>query len=200
MKKLLVLAALGAFSLIAQAQYLGELKGSGSLQATYGRVDGSRDARNATCDVAVNIHDTATEFGLTYSYYNCQALGIWNDFSEVYKIQGSQLLDAKGNVKGSIAEDGTVQFSTTKSSSMQYRLDHLDMDCRLEYSEVKTLVLNEKVTYSIKKQENGAYAITRQFAGDQVAYTSRRQYSHCRAVTVPTKVQNRSVLTATVKK
>ncbi|WP_415062155.1 hypothetical protein [Bdellovibrio sp.] len=187
------------FTLTAKAQVLGELKGEGTIQASYANFDGSKNLRQGTCRVAMNIHQEPSSFNFDFSVYECSFLSPWNDTPLSYKIVDGQLIDSKGQQKGSILADGTIHFSETSYSVEKYTEETYDLDCRRMYVEWKTLKLNNKFDYFFKRNEDGSWNVLRQTSEDRLAWTSRRSVPHCPATMIPVKLGSTIEIKAVVK-
>ena len=187
------------FSLSAQAQVLGELKGQGQIQASYATFSGSKDVRTSPCNVAMNIHQKPGSFELEFSVFECPKLDNWNDPYYAYSIVNGQLIDSTGAVKGAVAADGSIQFTEKSMSLTKYYLDTYDATCRLLYSTSKTLALNTVINYSFKQNTDGSWQVHRQTSEDRLAYTTHRDYPTCPAQTIPTKLGSTTDLSVVVK-
>ncbi|WP_142694912.1 hypothetical protein [Bdellovibrio sp. NC01] len=197
MKTLSVLFVL--FSLSANAQVLGELKGQGQINASYANFDGSSTKRSSPCNVAMNIHADAKSVAVEFSVFECSKLTSWNDWPVAYSIVGDKLVDANGVQKGSVLADGSYQFTEVLESSQTYMDYHYDFDCRMSYIGKKTLTLQNKITYNLK-EINGSWILHRTASEDRQAWKSRRDYDRCPAVTIPTKLGSSTDLTVTLSK
>nr|BFD65438.1 hypothetical protein HAGR004_04600 [Bdellovibrio sp. HAGR004] len=182
----------------SQAQVLGELKGSGSMTASYERLDGSYENMDLKCTVALNYHQSAEKVELDFSFYDCNRLGGWNDLPVSLKVQGGSLVDAQGKEKGRILADGTVEFTAHTDSTVQYQDTQYDFDCRPYSTSRKTLRLDTVTTYSFAKSADG-YRFTRKQSQDRVAYKSKKDYARCPAVIIPTKMKSSSSFVATIQ-
>lgn len=191
-----VLVVLG-FS-ASHAQVLGELKGSGSMTASYERLDGSYENMDLKCTVALNYHQSAEKVELDFSFYDCNRLGGWNDLPVSLKVQGGSLVDAQGKEKGRVLADGTVEFTAHTDSTVQYQDTQYDFDCRPYSTSRKTLRLDTVTTYSFAKSADG-YRFTRKQSQDRVAYKSKKDYARCPAVLIPTKMKSSSSFVATIQ-
>lgn len=197
MKMLTALVLLS--SMTANAQVLGELKGQGQINASYAGFDGSVTKRSSPCNVAMNIHADAKSVAVEFSVFECSKLDSWNDWPVSYSIVGDKLVDAKGVQKGSVLADGSYQFTEVLESSVSYMDYHYDFDCRMSYIGKKTLTLQNKITYNLKEL-NGAWILHRTASEDRQAWTSRRDYNRCPAVTIPTKLGSTTDLSVTLSK
>lgn len=198
MKKILLVLSF-LMSLTAQAQILGELKGDGQIQAAYSRFDGSQDVRKSPCHVAMNIHENDSKFAMDFSYFECSKLSIWNDSPYEYQIVSGKLIDAKGVKKGSVLDDGSLQFTEQSIMKHEYADYEYDFNCRLLSLSQKTLKLVTTNTYTFKKLAENTWHVRRQSSEDRLAWTSKRDYPNCPATTIPTKLKSTSDLAATVK-
>lgn len=198
MKAMFVMLAC-LFGMAAQAQVLGELKGEGSIQAAYAGFDGSKQVRNGTCKVAMNIHQGATSFALDFSVFECSFLTPWNDAPVSYKIVGDKLVDAQGVQKGSVLVDGAVQFAESASTVQKYRQDTYDFNCRLLYSETKQLTLTSKYDYFFKRNADGSWSVRRQTSEDRLGWKGYRSQPNCPATTIPVKLGSTTDLKVIVK-
>ncbi len=196
-KILLVLGVL--VSLSTQAQVLGELQGEGQIQAAYSRFDGSKDLRTSPCHVAMNIRSDAAKFSLEFSFFECPKLSIWNDSSYAYQIVGGRLIDAKGIQKGSVLQDGSIQFTEQSVVSQQYVDYDYDFNCRMLSMSNKTLKLVTATTYTFKQTAGNTWQVRRQSSEDRLAWTSKRSYPLCPATTIPTKLGSTSDLIVVLK-
>lgn len=197
MKVFVILSLLFSFS--AHAQVLGELQGDGQIQASYARFDGSKDNRTSPCHVAMNVDKSADSFALEFSFFECAKLAAWNDAPYSYKIVNGQLIDANGAAKGTVNNDGSLQFSEKTMSFHKYFEETYDFNCRLISSSPRTLVLNTVISYTFKQSADGSWQVRRQASEDRLAYTSRRSYPSCPAQTIPTKLGSTSDLSVVVK-
>lgn len=197
MKTLGVLLCL--FCLNAQALVLGELKGEGFIQASYGNFDGSKNLRKGTCRVAMNIHQAPSSFDFDFSFYECSFLSPWNDSPMSYKIIDGKLIDNKGQQKGAVLEDGTIHFSDTAFTVEKYAEETYDFNCRRMSVEWKTLKLNSKFDYFFRRNTDGSWNILRQTSEDRLAWTSRRGGPNCPSTLIPTKLGSTTEIRAVVK-
>nr|BFD58207.1 hypothetical protein CKG001_03140 [Bdellovibrio sp. CKG001] len=182
----------------SQAQVLGELKGSGSMTASYERLDGSYENMDLKCTVALNYHQSTEKVELDFSFYDCNRLGGWNDLPVSLKVQGGSLVDAQGKEKGRVLADGAVEFTAHTDSTVQYQDTQYDFDCRPYSTSRKTLRLDTVTTYSFAKSADG-YRFTRKQSQDRVAYKSKKDYARCPAVIIPTKMKSSSSFVATIQ-
>ncbi len=197
MKLLAMLLCL--FTLTAEAQVLGELKGEGSIQASYANFDGSKNIRQGTCHIAMNIQQDASSFNFDFSVYECSFLSPWNDSPLSYKIVDGQLIDNKGQQKGSVLADGTIHFFENTYTIEKYTEETYDIDCRRMYVEWKTLKLNKTFDYFFKRNADGSWNILRQSSEDRLAWTSHRSVPHCPASVIPAKLGSTLEIKAIVK-
>ncbi|MNJ96687.1 hypothetical protein D3C87_144170 [compost metagenome] len=168
-------------ALNAQALVLGELKGTGKLNASYGDSKGSSTFRTADCTMSFNIVNDGKQAGVSFSYFDCGALGLWNDWLGVYDVEGNQLVNKKGQVVGSIDENGSFSLNIAKRTPVKYTIYKYDYDCRPLYGKKVTLNLDSKWAYTFTKRADGGYDFTRKSSADKQVYAPKRPHPRCRA-------------------
>lgn len=194
-----LLLALSVFvSLTAQAQILGELQGTGQIQFSFTNIDGSKDMRTSSCEVAMNIRGDETFFALDFSFFSCPQVSTWNDNAKAYRIVDGKLVDANGVQKGSVLEDGSIQFTERSVKVEKYADFNYDFNCRIVSGGNKTVELVNLKTYNFKKVAN-TWQVRRQTDIDYLTWTTKRNYPNCPSVSFPTKLGSTSDLSVTVK-
>jgi hypothetical protein len=186
MKILLALLISFAGSL-SFAQVLGELHGDAAMTWNIGRLDGSSESRKVNCHVAMNVLQSSEHFGLNYSLYNCEQYGPWNDPVIDFKIVGSHLVDAAGNIRGEVLPDGSFKFAWKTSQVYSYNSEVRDFTCRVVSWKKKTVSLDSIENFVFKKVDGGGYLIQREASQDQIAWTSHRDSKFCPVSMIPAK-------------
>lgn len=184
----------------AQAQVLGESKGSGQMTYELDMITGSPKQYEGTCKIAMNIRQSAAEFELEFSVFECPYIGSFNDWGLKVFVKGTQLLDAKGNVVGQIFPDGTYKFTRNTSVVHKYSYVDVDMNCNIRGAVYKKLNFDTKLTYTFRNLGNGIYAGTRVEQQDKMAWSTHKPYPRCAGTTIPVKKNSESRIHFTVQK
>jgi hypothetical protein len=174
-------------SVAAQAQVLGESRGQGSMTYALEMITGPTRNYEGTCKIAMNIRQSAAEFGLEFSVFECPYLGAWNDPVLNVFVRGDQLLDSKGNIVGQVYPEGTYKFTYTSTTVHKYSYADIDMNCNIRGAVHKKLKLNSTLTYTFRALGNGLYVGTRVQQQDQMAWSSYKPYPRCSGTTIPVK-------------
>lgn len=169
-----------AFS--AHSQVLGELKGTGTMKASYGSVSGKPTLRTAECKMAFNIVNDGKYAGIEFSVFECGGLGVWNDLMGTFKVEGDKLVNTKGQVVGSIDQAGNFTLNASSRTTEKYSYTEYDASCNIWGVKRATLNLDTTWNYSFTKRADGGYDIIRKSSADKKVWASERQWNRCPAV------------------
>ncbi|QDK44270.1 hypothetical protein DOM22_03420 [Bdellovibrio sp. ZAP7] len=193
----------------AMASGLGELRGLGTLTASYDQFNGKKTVRKyENCKMAMNLKRSATSLTMDFAVIDCLAT---NDFFGTYIIKGNQLVDEKGKVKGQVLADGTFQV-TEKSSRIikgtmtEYQFgggfppepgapgnggnfpDPRNPNRCVPIVRKNNVELIKVVTYKIKQLEDRTWKVQRATSEDQLAWGSKSGRGGCPGTTYKTKL------------
>jgi hypothetical protein len=208
--KNIILSFTIVFGLTAHASSLGELRGIGTVTASYDQFNGKKTVRKyENCRISMNLKRSATSLTMDFAAIDCLAT---NDFLGTYYVKGNQLVDEKGKVKGQVLADGTYQVSEKssriiKGTMTEYQPGGFNPPGRPDNNpnhctpivRKNNVELIKVVTYKIKQLEDRTWKVQRLTSEDQLAWGSKSGYAGCPGTSFKTKLGSTTDLNVVLK-
>ncbi|UYL08800.1 hypothetical protein B9G69_017290 [Bdellovibrio sp. SKB1291214] len=209
-----------AFGLTVNASSLGELRGIGTVTASYDQFNGKKTVRKyENCRISMNLKRSATSLTMDFAAIECLAT---NDFFGTYYVKGNKLVDEKGKVKGQVLADGTFQVSEKSSRLIKGTMTEYEFgggfppmpgspenggnfpDPRNPHRCVPVVRKNnveliKVVTYKIKQLEDRTWKVQRSTSEDQLAWGSKAGRGGCPGTSFKTKLGSTTDLNVILK-
>jgi hypothetical protein len=179
----IIFAAIVAAGFAAQAITLGELTGKGTLDVET-KIEGKTSAYTSSCDLAMNVTLTETQFSLDYTLFMCTGTNVWNDTPYSFDIVNGELMSG-GKSYGKTDGDSAMFLISWQTQEKHSEVIY-DENCVARDIKYHNFKLDHNVGYKLAKVGNG-YSVDRFQETDGVTYVYRKPSSNCSAVAVPVK-------------